>query len=194
MIHSIPRSSPILIVVVLWLTACNGAESSDTASATQPSSTPAGQTTAASTGEAQVAQNLATFDDLDYNVFSNQKWDELSKSHHEDIVVHWPDGHTTEGIEKHIEDLKALFVHAPDTRIKEHPIKFGSGQWTAVTGIMEGTFTRPMPGPDGENIEPTGKAFRLPMCTIGRWENGVMVEEFLYWDNATYMNQMGLGQ
>jgi hypothetical protein len=101
---------------------------------------------------------------------------------------------TTKGIEKHIEDLKALFVHAPDTRIKEHPIKFGSGEWTAVTGIMEGTFTRPMPGPDGKSIQPTGKAFRLPMCTIGRWENGVMVEEFLYWDNATYMNQMGLGQ
>lgn len=193
MVHSIRRSSPILIIAILWITACNGAASSKTATVTQASSTPAAQT-AVPAGEAQVAQHLTTFDDLDYNVFSNQKWDELSRSHHKDILVHWPDGHTTTGIEKHIEDLKALFVHAPDTRIKEHPIKFGSGQWTAVTGIMEGTFTRPMPGPGGKSIQPTGKAFRLPMCTIGRWENGVMVEEFLYWDNATYMNQMGLGQ
>jgi hypothetical protein len=194
MAHSIRRTSPLLILAILCLTACNGAATSDTASATQASSTPAAQTTAAPAGEAQVTQHLTTFDDLDYNVFSNQKWDELSRSHHKDILVHWPDGHTTKGIEKHIEDLKALFVHAPDTRIKEHPIKFGSGEWTAVTGIMEGTFTQPMPGADGKSIQPTGKAFRLPMCTIGRWENGVMVEEFLYWDNATYMNQMGLGQ
>ena len=45
----------------------------------------------------QVAQHLATFDDLDVNVFSNQEWDELKKSHAKDIVVHWPDGHITKG-------------------------------------------------------------------------------------------------
>lgn len=33
-------------------------------------------------------KNLATFDDLDFNVYSNQKWDEPSKSHAADIVVH----------------------------------------------------------------------------------------------------------
>ena len=54
----------------------------------------------------QVEQNMKTFDDLDFNVFSNQKWDELNKSHAKNIKVHWPDGHTTTGIEKHIEDLK----------------------------------------------------------------------------------------
>jgi hypothetical protein len=30
------------------------------------------------------------------------------------------------------------------------------------------------------------------MCTVGRWKNGVMVEEFLFWDNQTYMKQIGL--
>jgi hypothetical protein len=38
----------------------------------------------------------------------------------EDIVVHWPDGHVTTGIEKHIDDLKAMFVYAPNTQIKQH--------------------------------------------------------------------------
>jgi len=28
-------------------------------------------------------------------------------------------------------------------RIKVHTVKFGSGEWTAVIGIMEGTFTKP---------------------------------------------------
>lgn len=136
--------------------------------------------------------NLDNFDDLDFNVFSGQKWEELAKSHAKDIVVHWPDGHSTTGIDVHIEDLKAMFVYAPDTRIKEHPIKIASDQWTAVTGVMEGTFTQPMPVGDGKTIPPTGKAFKLTMATIGRWENGVMAEEWLFWDNQTFMKQVGL--
>jgi hypothetical protein len=53
-------------------------------------------------------------------------------------------GHDTNGIQTHIHDLQQLFVHAPDTRIDLHPIRIGSGEWTAVTGVMTGTFTQPM--------------------------------------------------
>ncbi|HEU0265925.1 MAG TPA: ester cyclase [Geobacterales bacterium] len=141
-----------------------------------------------------IDKNIATFDTLDFVVFSNQEWTRLHESHSKDVKVNWPDGHYTTGIERHIEDLKALFVYAPDTSIKVHPIKFGSGEFTAVTGIMTGTFTKPMPIGDGKFIQPTGKKFSIPMCTIGHWKDGVMIEEYLYWDNATYMNQIGLGK
>jgi hypothetical protein len=140
-----------------------------------------------------VAENIRNFDDLDFHVFSDQAWDELGESHAEHIVVHWPDGRSVTGIAQHIEDLKAMFVYAPDTRIKLHPVKFGSGEWTCVIGVMEGTFTKPMPLGNGKTIAPTGKAFRLPMCTVGRWnDNGLMEEEYLFWDNATYMKQLGV--
>lgn len=149
----------------------------------------------APTAKSPVDQHLATFDDLDYNVFTHQKWDELKKSHAKDIVVHWPDGRQTKGIDQHIADLKAMFVYAPDTRILEHPVKFGSGAWTSVIGVMEGTFTLPMPTPNGKPIAPTGQAFKLSMNTVGRWNaEGTMAEEFLFWDNATYMKQLGIGQ
>lgn len=144
--------------------------------------------------KARIAKDIATFDTLDFVVFSNQEWTRLHESHAKDVVVNWPDGHHTNGIDKHIEDLKALFVYAPDTAIKEHPIKFGSGEFTAVTGIMTGTFTKPMPIGDGKFIQPTGKKFAVPMCTVGHWKNGVMVEEFLYWDNLTYLKQIGIAQ
>ena len=137
--------------------------------------------------------NVAKFDDLDFNVFSGQKWDQLSKSHAQNIVVHWPDGHTTTGLEQHTRDLQGMFVWAPDTRISEHPIKVANGEWTAVTGVMEGTFTKPMPVADGKNIAPTGKQFKITMSTFGHWKNGVMDEEYLFWDNAALMEQMGLG-
>lgn len=139
-----------------------------------------------------IASHLKTFDTLDYEVFSNQQWHRFKESHAQNIKVIWPDGHVTEGLDVHLDDMKKLFVHAPDTRIQEHPIKFGSGNYTAVTGVFEGTFTKPMPIGNGKFIQPTGKAFKMPMATIGIWKDGVMIEEHLFWDNQTYAKQIGL--
>lgn len=187
-------AAAVLSVSALVLAAC--------ASAPQAASTSADQEELAklkaqlseyADAEALVEEHLATFDELDYEVFSNQEWERLHESHAEDVKVVWPDGRVTVGIDTHIDDLSALFVHAPDTRIKQHPVAFGVGDMTVVEGVFEGTFTEPMPDGNGGFIQPTGKAFKMPMATIGFWEDGVMVEEHLFWDNATYAAQIGLG-
>jgi len=136
--------------------------------------------------------HIATFDTLDFDVFTNQKWERLRESHSPDVTVHWPDGHVTHGIDKHIEDLKAMFVYAPDTRIQVHPVKIAQGEWTSVIGVMEGTFMKRMPLGDGKTIPPMGRAFKLIMCTVGHWTHGVMHEEYLFWDNQSYMKQLGI--
>ena len=141
-----------------------------------------------------VEKNLEVFDTLDFDVFSNQKWDRLGESHAKDIIVTWPDGHETHGIEQHIKDLSAMFVYAPDIKIKVHPIRFGSGEWTAVSGMMTGTFSKPMPTGGGKSIPPTGKHFNLGMVTVGHWKNGKMDHEWLYWDNQDFMKQIGLAR
>lgn len=84
------------------------------------------------------SENLATFDTLDFNVFSHRDWSRFHESHDKNIKVHFPDGHTTEGLDVHIQDMEAMFVYAPDTRITAHPIKIGTGNITAVTGIYGG--------------------------------------------------------
>lgn len=145
--------------------------------------------------EETIAQNLATFDTLDFEVYSNQDWDRLGESHAENILVHYPDGSTTTGLHDHIEALKPMFVFAPDTHIDQHPVRFGNGEWTGVIGYIEGTFTEPMPIGNGQSIEPTGKSFKLGMSTIGRWnDDGTMDEEYLFWDNQDFMKQIGLAQ
>lgn len=143
-----------------------------------------------------LAKNLATFDDLDFRVYTQQKWDELHLSHAKDIVVHYPDGHTTTGLADHIKELDFLWTFAPDNRIIEHPVRFGTAdaEWAAVAGFIEGTFTKPMVLADGTVIQPTGKKYRLPMATLGHWnKQGQMFEEFLYWDNGAFMKQIGVG-
>lgn len=137
--------------------------------------------------------HLETFDTLDFEVFSHADWARLHESHAENIRVHWPDGHYTDGIQKHIEDLAALFVWGPDIRIDVHPIRIAQDSLTAVTGVMRGTFTLPMPDGKGGFIQPTGKAFSINMATIGSWNRqGTMDEEFLFWDNLTFYQQIGL--
>ncbi|RBL91070.1 polyketide cyclase [Chitinophaga flava] len=133
---------------------------------------------------------LTRFDSLDFDFYSHQQWDSLQLSHASNIVVTYPDGHQTTGIPTHISELKPMFVFAPDTRIVSHPIKFGSGKYTCVVGVMEGTFSQPMPGSGGKSIPPTGKKFKLQMCTVGEWKDGKMIAETLFWDNAALMKQI----
>ncbi|MFG1683883.1 hypothetical protein ACGFNP_27180 [Nonomuraea sp. NPDC049269] len=74
-------------------------------------------------------------------------------------------GHCTDGLDRHIADMKALFVRAPDTRILEHPIRGAMNEFTAVIGVMRGTFTRPMPDGKGGHIPPTGRSYAINMAT-----------------------------
>lgn len=181
-------TTPTALAAVLAIAACSQPP------ARGPSEPSAAQATvpAGSARTAEQARDLANFDDLDFNVYSKQKWSEIGRSHAPDILVHYPDGHTTTGIEQHLAELKPQFSFAPDTRITSHPLKLADGPYTVVQGVMEGTFTRPMDLGGGKVIQPTGKAFKLPMLTVGRWENGLMVEEWLYWDNQAFMKQIGL--
>src|SRR5580698_4416892 len=141
-----------------------------------------------------LAKNLATFDDLDFHVYTGQHWENLHKSHAQDIIVYYPDGHTTKGIPDHIKELNFMWTFAPDNRITEHHVRFGTaeGEWTAVMGYLDGTFTKPMVLPFGKVIPPTGKAYHLPMATLGHWnKQGTMDKEYLFWDNASLMTQIG---
>jgi hypothetical protein len=150
---------------------------------------------AASRDNGLEAELLRIFDELDFDVYSNQKWDRIGESHSPNIRVHWPDGHITEGIAQHVADLKQPFVFAPNTRVTAHPLKIAKGNMTAVTGIASGTFTRPMPKGDGTFIQPTGKTFVMNMCTVGIWNpvTKTMDEEYLFNDQKSFMDQLGIG-
>lgn len=143
--------------------------------------------------EALTKNRLMAFDTLDFDFYTNQKWEHFDHSHAEDITVYYPDGTVTNGLDpEHIDALTPMFVFAPDTRIESHPVSFGSGDWTAVIGELEGTFTEPMPIGNGKTIPPTNKTFKLKMATIGHWSGGKMIEEYLFWDNYSFMQQIGL--
>ena len=150
---------------------------------------------ASNNNDALTQERLRRFDTLDFQFYSNQKWDSFAISHDANIKVIYPDGKVTEGLyPQHIDQLTPMFAFAPDRKINNHPVRFGSGDWTCVIGEMEGTFSKPMPIVDGKTIPPTGKKFKLSMCTVGHWKDGKMIEEYLFWDNQHFMKQIGLAQ
>lgn len=160
----------------------------------------------------KVMANLTRIDQLDFDAYSKQDWKLFNEIHCEDVLVKFPDGHETKGLKQHDEDMAAMFVATPDIRVTAHPVSFGSGEWvstspdkraseqplttggwTATVGIVEATFTKPMPFGD-KTLPPTGKKLKLPMATIAHWKNGCIAEEQIFLDNAAFMQQLGLAK
>ncbi|WP_375388634.1 ester cyclase [uncultured Amnibacterium sp.] len=141
----------------------------------------------------QELRELKKFDHLDFVVFSKQEWSRLGETHAHDIRVHMADGTYTDGLPAHIASLKQLFSFAPDTHISEHPIRIAAGGFTAVTGVMRGTFTKPLTTPQG-TVPPNGKKYAINMVTVGVWnKHETMDEEWLFWDNQSFFQQLGVG-
>jgi predicted ester cyclase len=143
---------------------------------------------------AQEQRNIELFDIADFELFSKQDWSRFRTSHTEDVHVVMPDGREVHGMKAHMSDMLDLFKSFPDMTIEEHPIKVAEGDWTAVVGIISGTFTNPMVLPDGTSIPPTGKKARMKMATFARWKNDQIAEEILFWDRAEWMRQLGLAK
>ncbi|MBI4417136.1 MAG: ester cyclase [Ignavibacteriales bacterium] len=132
--------------------------------------------------------------DLDLQVPPDKKRDILKSSHAESIVVTWPDGRTTKGLETYVQDLGRLFAFAPDARLVAGTVRFGSRSWTCVLGEITGTFTKPMTTGRKRIFPPTGKSFRLPMTILAHWENDRMIEKSMFWDNRALLRQIGLAE
>ena len=143
--------------------------------------------------EEGVPSNLLRFNASDFDVLAHHDWQRLTEKHARNVVVHWPDGHQTKGLDKHVADVKAMFAYAPDTRVRAHRVKFGSEDWTCVISDIEGTFTKPLRGPDGMDVRPNGKRFHIAVCTVRHWnKKGLVAEEYLFWDNQRLLRQLGL--
>jgi steroid delta-isomerase-like uncharacterized protein len=86
--------------------------------------------------------------------------------------------------------LQGFAVALPDAQ-------FNIRQWieegdsAAAEGSYTGTHTGPLVGPMGE-IPPTGKSVDVPFTTVFQARDGKLSAHRAYWDNATFMMQLGL--
>lgn len=109
-----------------------------------------------------VARHLKTMDDLDFQAWNGADWHGLfTRCHTGDVIVDLAGQPRTNGIEEHIDAMKALVDAAGGTppQLVSHPIAFGSGDWTCVVGEFA----------DGRR-----------MVTVAKWRDGAIAEEYLW--------------
>jgi hypothetical protein len=141
---------------------------------------------------AQTKRHLEIFDELDLVAFNGRDMDRIGEIHADNVIVHNPDGTKTSPFKPHSEELDFLF-DTFDFKVTDHIVGFGFGEWTAGISISEGRWVKQLHLKDGTVLKPTNKKVRLKIATIARWENGRIAEEYLFWDNADWNRQIGLG-
>ena len=88
------------------------------------------------------------------------------------------------------EDNIGFLAMYPDVTYEITQI-FGSGDMVCAQGVVKGTNTGPLPGPDGEQLPPTNKSFRVPACFVAKIEGGKISEIFEYLDRLEFSRQLG---
>ncbi len=120
--------------------------------------------------------------------------DGIAKFHKPDVVVYWPGKAPTRGMGNHRAEAIDFFRAFPGQHLDNRPYKvlFASGDWTCSIARFTGSMKGSMLGADGRVIPPTGKSFDVDFCTVAHWDNGQIVEEYLFYDPVTFMRQIGL--
>jgi ketosteroid isomerase-like protein len=146
--------------------------------------------TGMTTSEQRNMELMQTLDDA----WNAQDLKMFAMRHKEDVVVRWPGKPPTHGIQAHGEEALEFFRAFPDQRLANRPYRvfFASGDFTCSIARFTGTMTGPMKGSGGKEIPPTGKKFDVELCTVAHWDNGQIVEENLFYDLVTFMQQIGL--
>lgn len=88
-----------------------------------------------------------------------------------------------------------MFCEAfPDNKVENRPygILLGEGDFTCFVTRFTGTFTAPLKLPGGTRLEPAGKSFDVLYSTAARWRDGRIIEEYLFYNNGTFLRQIGL--
>jgi ketosteroid isomerase-like protein len=85
---------------------------------------------------------------------------------------------------------EAFRTAAPDNRLKAIRT-IEAGDTIIVEGEYSGTHTGPLAGPNG-TIPATGRAFSFPYCDVLQARDGKFVSHHIYWDNVTFLAQLGL--
>ena len=108
----------------------------------------------------------------------------------ENVVTETPSG-VVEGIEGFRGLARAFFTAAPDMKLAIRNT-WEVGDTIIVEGVYSGTQSGPLATPDGSEIPATGRSFSFPYVDILRAREGKFVEHRVYWDNITFLTQLGL--
>jgi predicted ester cyclase len=113
-------------------------------------------------------------------------------NHADDAKMHMPGGVEMD-MAAHVADIVDTYAAFPDIGPHNHDYKivFAEGEWTFAVADVTGTNTGPIIGPAGAYVPPTNKKVAFELCTVARWVQGEMVEEYIWTDVFRMLRQLG---
>ena len=112
-------------------------------------------------------------------------------NHADDAAIHMPGGVDLD-MDAHMADAIAHYAAFPDIRVHNHDYKivFGEGEWIIAVADVLGTNTGPLRDSGGAWLPPTLKTITFEVFTTAHWVNGLIVEEFIWYDTLHMMRQL----
>ena len=138
-----------------------------------------------------VEENLQAVKD-GFEAYNAHDWDRFFEGYAESVVTYSPDQpEPLKGLAAWREQMQTFDTAFPDQRF-EDVRTFGQGDWVCSEAIFTGTHTGPLPGPGAETIPATNKQVRNPVVFVFKIEGGKTTEQRFYFDQLTYLAQLGL--
>ena len=131
-------------------------------------------------------RNLVSLLHLIEHGFNGDRLDLLDDVLAEDLQVHgpMPVEPGREGLKSALGAIRAAF---PDSHVTIDDLAFGGEtiyrRWTIVGTHTGGFF----------GVEPTGRRIQMSGVDVDRFEGGLVVEHWSFWDRAELLGQLGMG-
>jgi len=137
--------------------------------------------------------HLKKINEMNFEGVNKGNWDLVGSIMDKNVMCRFSNGVVLYGIEQTIDMMmRQVLVWAPDTKIKEHLIMFGSGNWTCTNFIIEGTFTKPIDLMNGDTLKPNNNKFIMNKCMINRWFNDLITEFHIFGDSLEMKRQLNI--
>lgn len=114
----------------------------------------------------------------------------IAEGYSEQVIVSSPDG-TFEGREAATAYLDDFLGAFPDLTVNVWS-KITSGDLACDEWTLTGTNTGPLTLADGSTLPATGKRVEVRGCDIAVMEDGHVISHRMYYDNADFLNQLGI--
>jgi limonene-1,2-epoxide hydrolase len=115
----------------------------------------------------------------------------IAKLYAKDAVALTPDQGEIRGRENIVEYWRQMTKSMPDSTY-ESLYAYEIGNTAIDEGFYAGTNTGPLELPSGESLPPTQKKIRIRGCDVATVEDGQIVSYRLYFDQAEFLQQLGL--
>jgi steroid delta-isomerase-like uncharacterized protein len=123
-----------------------------------------------------------------YDAFNRGDLD-AAREYFSDDVENWDPTGMIKGWDAFRQFIGVFKAASPDSKLNVKTWIDG-GDVVAMEGTFTGTFTNPLPTPQGE-LPPNGKPFELPFVEVNEARGGRITSHRVYYDQMAFLTALG---